>query len=254
MDKAKREQLEKRRSEFQKELDLKKIRDRRSYIISFLENADYKYSDLAFYFMMKVVEEVSDMTLDVYVQDEFYRPLGLVRTGFNPRNFVPLENIVPSEVDDYYRNQTLRGYVHDMGAAMMGGVCGHAGLFTNSYELGIIMQMLMNGGDYGGVSFMSPETVHKYTTRFSQSSRRGLGFDMREIDDKKYLNMSEKASSSTFGHLGFTGTCTFADPENGLVYVLLSNRTYPTMENNKFGRNNYRPRIQTAIYNSIMTE
>lgn len=215
------------------------------------KNTNYRYSDLAFYMIMRVVESQSNMKLDQYCTERFYQPLGMRRTCFNPRNAIPLKEIVPSEKDNYFRNQVIKGYVHDMGAAMLGGVSGHAGLFSSSYDLGILMQMLLNGGYYGGESYFKPKTVIEFTTRYPASTRRGIGFDMKELDESKYENMSPLASASTFGHLGFTGTCVFADPENELVYVLLSNRTYPTMENNAFGRKNFRPRIQSVIYNSI---
>ena len=167
------------------------------------------------------------------------------------RSKYELNEIVPSEKDAYFRNQLIHGHVHDMGAAMLGGVAGHAGLFSTSHDLAILMQMLLNGGDYGGRTFLKPQTVHEFTTRYKYSTRRGIGFDMKQLNLSKYENMSEYASVSTFGHLGFTGTCAFVDPEHNLVYILLSNRTFPTMENNKFGKENYRPRIQSAIYKSI---
>lgn len=215
------------------------------------KNNRYKYSDLGFYFAKRIVEKTTNLPLDVYLNETYYSPLGLRRTGYNPRQFVPLEAIVPTEKDNYFRNQVLHGYVHDMGAAMLGGVSGHAGLFTNSYELAVIMQMLLNGGNYGGKHFLNKEIVKKYTTRHPRSTRRGIGFDMKELNVSKYLNMSELASESAFGHLGFTGTCAFVDPKYDMIYILLSNRTFPSMKNNKFGRKNYRPRIQSIIYNSI---
>jgi CubicO group peptidase (beta-lactamase class C family) len=215
------------------------------------ENKKYKYSDIGFYFMMKVVEAQSGMTLDAYANHNFYQPLGMRYTSYNPKEKFALSNIVPSEKDSYFRNQVIHGHVHDMGAAMLGGVSGHAGLFSNSHDLAILMQMLLNGGYYGGKEYMSPQTVLEFTSRYQYSTRRGVGFDMKELDLSKYENMSEFASVSTFGHLGFTGTCTFVDPEHNIVYVMLSNRTYPTMENNKFGKKNYRPRIQSVIYNSL---
>jgi len=215
---------------------------------------NYRYSDLGFYFMMKVVEEKSGQPLNHFVREQFYEPLGLSHTGYNPRNFANVNDIVPSEKDSYFRNQVLKGHVHDMGAAMLGGVCGHAGLFSNSMEIGIIMQMLLNGGYYAGEQVLDPKTVIEFTTRYQGSTRRGIGFDMKELNLDKYENMSQMASPSTFGHLGFTGTCAFADPEHELVYIFLSNRTYPTMENKTFIRKNYRPRIQSMIYSSFLSQ
>jgi len=211
----------------------------------------YKYSDLGFYFMMKAVEGQSGQTLDQYTESNFYSPLGMKRTTFNPRQRFDLNSIVPSEKDSYFRNQIVHGYVHDMGAAMLGGVSGHAGLFSTTHDLAIMMQMLLNGGHYGGRSYVSPKTIMEFTSRYQYSTRRGIGFDMKELNEKKHENMSEFASVSTFGHLGFTGTCAFVDPEHDIVYIMLSNRTYPTMENNKFGKKNYRPRIQSVIYKSL---
>ncbi len=214
-------------------------------------NKKYRYSDLGFYFMMKVIEHNGGVTLDKYVQDQFYNPLGMTLTSYNPKDRYSIKKIVPSEKDAYFRNQVIQGHVHDMGAAMLGGVSGHAGLFSTSEDLAILMQMLLNGGNYGGTYYFSPQTVMEFTTRYKYSTRRGIGFDMKQLDLSKYENMSEYASPSTFGHLGFTGTCAFVDPEHNLVYILLSNRTYPTMENNTFGKKNYRPRIQSAIYLSM---
>jgi CubicO group peptidase (beta-lactamase class C family) len=114
--------------------------------------------------------------------------------------------------------------------------------------------MILNGGQYGGHFFFSPQTIQKFTKRFSQSTRRGLGFDMKELDESKTINMSELASEETFGHLGFTGCAAFADPKYDLIYIFLSNRTYPSMRNNKLGRNDYRPRIQSKIYESILQQ
>ena len=223
----------------------------RIYISELREKTTYRYSDLAFYLMMKVVENKSGMDFNQYCKSHFYDPLGLQTIGFNPRRVHSLNNIIPSEKDDYFRNQTVHGYVHDMGAAMLGGVSGHAGLFSNSYDLAVVMQMLLNGGYYGGRTYFKPQTVLEFTTRFSRSTRRAIGFDMKEINREKRDNMSTSASKSTYGHLGFTGTCTFVDPENNLVYVMLSNRTYPSMVNNKFGRKNYRPRVQSVIYSAL---
>ena len=116
------------------------------------------------------------------------------------------------------------------------------------------MQMLLNGGYYGGNQYLHPSTISYYTKRHWRSSRRGIGFDMKELDPDRTQNMSEKASKNTFGHLGFTGTAVFADPDHDLIYVFLSNRTYPSMNNNKFGKGDYRPKVQTVIYNALMTE
>lgn len=212
---------------------------------------NYLYSDLGFYIMQDIIEQTAGMSLDQYVRQEFYIPLGLRRTCFKPLENFDKSNIPPTESDDYFRMQEVRGYVHDMGAAMLGGVSGHAGLFSNSRELAVIMQMLLNKGVYGKRRYLNQQTVYTFTTRFNKSSRRGIGFDMKELDATKNKNMSALASSSTFGHLGFTGTCVWADPEKQLIYIFLSNRTYPSMHNDKLVKKDYRTRIQSVIYKSL---
>jgi len=212
----------------------------------------YKYSDLAFYLSHLIINKLTDEWLEDYVQQTFYRPLGLNRTLFKPKEIYDIKEIVPTEEDSYFRNQTVHGHVHDMGAAMLGGVSGHAGLFSNAYEMAVLGQMLLNGGYYGGQQFLSPQVVKQYTSRYKDSTRRGLGFDMKELNPDKKMNMSEKATPSTFGHLGFTGTAVWMDPENNMVFVILANRTYPSMHNNKYGKNNYRPKIHTVLYNALM--
>ncbi|NNF20594.1 MAG: serine hydrolase [Saprospiraceae bacterium] len=215
-------------------------------------NKDYRYSDLGYYLFKKVIENESKMSLDNYVEESFYKPLGLNNTMFNPLDKIPAQRIVPSEKDDYFRCQVVHGHVHDMGAAMLGGVCGHAGLFSSAGDMAVLMQLLLNGGSYGGNQYLKPETIQKFTRRYYKSSRRGLGFDMKELDLNKKLNIAEEASAMTFGHLGFTGISVFADPKHDLIYIFLSNRTYPSMKNSIFSRNNYRPRVQSVFYNAMM--
>lgn len=212
----------------------------------------YRYSDLAFYLLNWTVENKTMMQVDEYAKEHFYAPLGLRYTGFNPLYDHPISQIAPTERDNYFRMQTIRGFVHDMGAAMLGGISGHAGLFSNSLEVGILMQMLLNKGVYGDQRYLQEETIDYCTTRHEDSSRRGIGFDMKELDLDKTQNMSELASEEAFGHLGFTGCAAFADPEYDIVYVFLSNRTYPSMKNNRFGRNNYRPKVQSIIYKALI--
>ena len=134
---------------------------------------------------------------------------------------------------------------------MLGGVSGHAGLFSNSNDLAKIFQMLLNGGSYGWRQYLQPETVRQFTTRYASSTRRGIGFDMKELDEKLTANMSTLAGKNTFGHLGFTGTCVWADPDKKLIFIFLSNRTYPTMENSKLMDGDYRPKLQSLVYRAI---
>ena len=223
----------------------------RIYISELKKRKGYKYSDLAFYFMHKTIVNLVGEPLDTYTDKSFYCPLGLNNTGYLPLQKHDKSCIAPSELDNYFRKQKIQGHVHDMGAAMLGGVSGHAGLFSNAKELAIIYQMLLNGGSYGGTNYLDPETIKLFTTRYHESSRRGLGFDMKELKPNKSQNMSEMASKSTFGHLGFTGIAAFADPEENLVYVFVSNRTYPDMNNYKFGKGEYRPRVQSQLYKAM---
>ena len=218
------------------------------------EREGYRYSDLAFYLVHKAIRNITDKGVDEYAFENFYRPMGLRKSGFNPHLNFKNDRIVPSEEDVYFRRQRVQGYVHDMGAAMLGGVSGHAGLFSNTKEVAILMQMLLNGGYYGGRQYLSPETIKLFTTRYRLSSRRGIGFDMKELDPQRSLNMSELASDETFGHTGFTGAAVYADPKYNIIYVFLSNRTYPRMTNTKFIRNEYRPKVQSVIYKSLNRE
>jgi beta-glucosidase-like glycosyl hydrolase/CubicO group peptidase (beta-lactamase class C family) len=211
----------------------------------------YRYSDLGFYLMAKLVDRVSGLTVDEYAARHFYRPMGLETLRFNPLRTISRERIPPTEEDNYFRMAAVQGYVHDMGAGMMGGVSGHAGLFGSAHDIAALFQMLLQEGTYGGRRYLSPEVVREFTTRYPGEQRRGLGFDMRQMNENRHMNMAEDASSATFGHLGFTGTAVWADPNEDLVYVFLSNRTYPSMENNKLSRMNTRVKAHAAAYRAI---
>ena len=212
---------------------------------------NYEYSDLGFYLIARMVKQLSGQPLDEYVASNFYRPLGLEATTYNPWKHFPLSRIAPTERDNYFRLQTVQGYVHDMGAAMLGGVSGHAGLFATAHDVGVIMQMLLNGGAYGGHQYLQPATIHEFTTRHPRETRRGLGFDMPQLDPKKWINLPAAASENTFGHTGFTGTCAWVDPDKQLVYVFLSNRTYPSMNNYKLNKLKTRRRILSTVYEAL---
>jgi CubicO group peptidase (beta-lactamase class C family) len=201
--------------------------------------------------MQKVVEGQSGKPLDEFTMLNFYKPMGLRHTLFRPLLKFPAQYIAPSEIDNYFRMQTLQGHVHDMGAAMLGGVGGHAGLFSTAGDMAVLMQMLLNKGIYGGIRYLSPETIRLFTTRHYKSSRRGLGFDMKELDPSKSKSMSELASASTFGHTGFTGTAVWADPENNIVFVFCANRTYPFANNRTFNNKDFRNKIQSVVYKAM---
>ncbi|MEM7571307.1 MAG: glycoside hydrolase family 3 N-terminal domain-containing protein [Bacteroidota bacterium] len=211
----------------------------------------YYYSDLGFYLMAEIVNRLSAMPLDEYVEEHFYRPLGIQELVYRPLERFSKSRIPPTERDDYFRKQTVHGYVHDMGAAMLGGVSGHAGLFGRAHDLAIVFQMLLQDGFYGGRQYLKAETIRLFTQRYPGETRRGLGFDMKQLNPNRNMNMSKMASERAFGHLGFTGTCAWADPEEELVFIFLSNRTYPTMRNNRLGNLNFRPRAFTAAYRAM---
>ena len=218
-------------------------------------NGKYVYSDNDFIFLGKVVEQLSGMTLDEYVRKTFYEPLHLDATGFLPLQHVPVNRIVPTEREVQFRRQLLRGDVHDPGAAMFGGIAGHAGLFSTAYELAVIMQMLNNGGTIGQQTFFKPETVQKFIAYGSANSRRGLGFDKPEKDNatRKEPYPALSVSPSTFGHTGYTGTGVWADPENKIVYIFLSNRVHPEGgTNTKLLTMNVRGKVQDALYKVLL--
>lgn len=209
----------------------------------------YVYSDISMYVMKDIVERLSGLPLNQYVADNFYKPLGMQTAGFLPRNRFGKEQIIPTEQDTYFRKTLLEGYVHDQGAALVGGVSGHAGLFSSANDLAIIYQMLLNKGTYGGTQYFKPATVDMFTQRQSPISRRGLGFDRWDPDLSKAYP-SELASSQTFGHTGYTGTCVWVDPSRGLVYIFLSNRVNPSVSE-KLGNMKIRGRIQDVINRAI---
>ncbi|MFY7671692.1 glycoside hydrolase family 3 N-terminal domain-containing protein [Tenacibaculum sp. MEBiC06402] len=217
------------------------------------EREGYKYSDLGYYILKDIVERKYNKSLNEVVQEEFYRSLGLNRTSYLPLKKFKWTEVVPTEEDDYFRNQLLRGYVHDMGAAMQGGVGGHAGLFANANDVAKIMQMYLQDGYYGGVQYLLPETIEKFNKRYYSHvrNRRGLGFDKPQINPKEKPTCG-CVSDRSFGHSGFTGTYTWADPDTGILFVFLSNRVYPTMKNRKLVKSNVRTKIQRAIQEAII--
>jgi len=209
----------------------------------------YVYSDLGLCFMQQVIETLTSTTENTYVQEQFYNPLGMQTAGFLPLNRFTPDRIVPTEDEEVYRHALLDGYVHDPTAALMGGVAGHAGLFADANDLAILYQMMLNRGSYGGVQYIKAETVDLFTSKQSDVSRRGLGFDRWDpIVDHRYP--SQLASPQTYGHTGFTGTCVWVDPKYNLVYIFLSNRVNPAVSN-KLGNLNTRPRIQDVVYQAI---
>ncbi|TAE17401.1 MAG: hypothetical protein EAZ95_06470 [Bacteroidetes bacterium] len=194
------------------------------------EKGKYEYSDVGFYVLRQIVEKITGESIDKWVERNVYLPLGLNNTLFNPTKRFPLSQIAPTERDTYFRHQLIHGFVHDQGAAMAGGVAGHAGLFSTAYDLAVIMQMQIQKGRYGRKQFLQPETVELFTTQQFPTNRRGLGWD--KPDSTKRLNyIPDLSSQRSFGHSGFTGCVVWADPETEIVIVFLSNRIFPTVDN-----------------------
>lgn len=218
-------------------------------------SGDYRYSDLGYYFLKAIAEKVTGQPLNEYVAQHFYAPMGMTTTGYLPMNSFSRDEIVPTEKDNYFRKQLVHGYVHDPGAAMQGGVGGHAGVFSDAEDLAKIWQMYLNKGEYGGVRYIDSNTVAEFTKcqyclPDYKGNRRGIGFDKPVRGDEGGPTCS-CVSYASFGHTGFTGTISWADPEEDLIYIFLSNRIYPTAENKKLIHQNVRTDIMEVIYNSI---
>ena len=213
-----------------------------------LPSLQYKYSDFPYFILKKFIEKHYDKGLDELVQERFYQPLGANHTTYNPAAIFSDTQLVPTEIDNYYRHQTIQGYVHDMGAAMQNGVGGHAGIFSNSNDVAKIMQMYLQKGYYGGKRYLKTETVEKFNHCYYCGSgvRRGIGFDKPQSARKGQVSLA------SFGHSGFTGTYAWADPEEEIVYVFLSNRTYPNEGKNILQREGIRAEIQRLIYEAII--
>lgn len=209
----------------------------------------YVYSDISMYVMKEVAEHQTGIPIQDYIQQEFYRPLGMQTAGYLPLRRFPKQRIVPTENDRTFRKTLLQGDVHDQGAAMAGGIAGHAGLFAAANDLAIYSQLLLNRGTYGGDRYFREETVDVFTSKQSATSRRGLGFDRSDPDTSKAYP-SELASAATFGHTGYTGTCVWVDPEEQLIYIFLSNRVHPEVTT-KLYELNVRSRIQDIIYEAV---
>lgn len=214
---------------------------------------DYKYSDLGFISLKEFIESKYNSPLDKVIQDEFFLKMGITHLTYLPLQKFDIESIPPTEVDNYYRYTTVQGYVHDMGAAMQGGVAGHAGLFGSALDVAKVMQMYLNEGEYGGERFFSKSTFDTFNdcVYCEAGSRRGIGFDKPQPAGKPGPTCG-CVSMTSFGHTGFTGTMAWADPEKDLVYIFLANRTYPDATTNRLSKENVRENIQTVIYESIV--
>ena len=216
---------------------------------------NYVYSDLGFILLKYAVEEISGQNISRYCKDNFYNRLGMYNTDFKAAERLPNSRIVPSSNDKLYRKTEIKGSVHDPVAALLGGIAGHAGLFSTAEDLAKILQMYLNKGSYGGEYYLSPETIQTFTCQnntFPQN-RRGLGFDKPEPDTTKISPVCKLSPLSSYGHTGFTGIMAWCDPDNNLIYIFMSNRTYPNEFNSKLSEQNIRTCIQEVIYDQINT-
>ncbi|MDO1446950.1 glycoside hydrolase family 3 N-terminal domain-containing protein [Rhodocytophaga aerolata] len=217
------------------------------------EKPGYVYSDLSYYLYPQLVKKQTGQDFESYLKTTFYQPLGAYTLTYNPYKHFPLSRIVPTEYDSLFRKNQIHGRVHDEGAAMLNGLSGHAGLFGTANDLAKLMQMYLQKGMYGGRQFINAATLSEFTQcQFCESgNRRAIGFDKPDIIPSRSGSAAYSASKESFGHSGFTGTFTWVDPANDLLYVFLSNRVYPTRNNPKLGQLNTRTGIQQAVYEVI---
>ncbi len=219
------------------------------------EKPGYVYSDLHFYLYPEIVPNLTGQDFESYLKKTFYHPLGAYTLTFNPLRFFSKSQIIPTERDTFFRRTLLHGYVHDEGAAMLGGVSGHAGLFGTAGDLAKLMQLYLNGGSYGGQQFIKKEVLEEFIKcqYCNEGIHRGVGFDKPFLEyDAKRSAVAKDASLESFGHSGYTGTFTWVDPVHKLIYIFFSNRVYPTRDNRKLLDMSIRPRVQQAIYDALI--
>lgn len=217
-----------------------------------LDEKKYRYSDLPYYILKDYLESFYDVSLDALIQQRFYNTIGANYSTYNPLEKFDKTQVIPTEKDTYFRFDTVHGHVHDMGAAMQNGVGGHAGLFSNANDVAKLMQMYLQYGHYGGKQFLTPKTIDAFNTCYfcEEDNRRGVGFDKPQLDEEGPT--CGCISMTSFGHSGFTGTYAWADPEEEIIYVFLSNRTFPDSKNNRLLKENIRTEIQRLIYEAIL--
>jgi CubicO group peptidase (beta-lactamase class C family) len=212
---------------------------------------EYKYSDLGYYLLKQIIEKSYKDSLQNIANKYFYAPLGMNNTLYNPKwNGIDTNKIMPTEIEKNFRKSLLLGTVHDQGAALLGGVAGHAGIFTNTNDLAKYFQLLLNGGSYGGYKYFDQSTIQNFTSKQYPNNRRAIGFD-KPAPKGQDGPTCEAASLESFGHTGFTGTIAWADPKYNLIFIFLCNRVYPSAEVNTLAKQNIRPKIQQVIYDAI---
>ncbi|MDP4237872.1 MAG: serine hydrolase domain-containing protein [Bacteroidota bacterium] len=216
-----------------------------------LKSKTYLYSCINFILLKEIVETISGMSMDAFLDKEYYTPMKLANMVYLPLRTHRKEDVAPTLKTDYLRNGVIQGYVHDPDAAFLGGVSGNAGLFATARDVAAVYQMILNQGELDGKRYLSKETCRLFTTTTSNSGRRGLGYDKPVPANPMHSPCCISAPKSVYGHTGYTGTCCWVDPVNDLVYVFLSNRTYPNDGGNKLARMGIRTKIQEVIYQSL---
>lgn len=215
------------------------------------KRGQYRYSCLNFMLLKEAIENISKTDLNSYIRTNYFDKLGATTTTYQPLNYMPIDIIAPTEKDPFFRKQHLRGYVHDEGAALFGGISGNAGLFSNANDLAKLYQMWLNGGSYGDEQYISKESVELFTTTKSSISRRGLGFDKPDPRNSRTSPTSPGTPIEVYGHTGYTGTCFWVDPKNEMIYIFLSNRVNPSRSPNRLSTLEIRERIQEELYKAL---
>jgi len=211
----------------------------------------YLYSDVGYYYVKRIIERISGQPLNDYLLTQVYEHMSLPTMGYQPLKRMKKEVLAPTEKDNYFRKKLIHGYVHDQGAAMMGGVAGHAGLFSNSFDVAQVLQMTLNHGEYNGHKFFDKETIDLYTSKqLLGKNRKGATWDRVRLEGKG--PSSDYVSTKSYGHSGFTGTLVWVDPDYDLVYVFLSNRVHPNASNSILLKTDVRTKIQDVIYESML--
>jgi len=208
------------------------------------------YSDLGLMVLQHLVERLANQSLDIFATKNFYEPLAMSTTRFNPLSHISKAQIAPTENDNLFRERLLQGTVQDQTAAMLGGVSGHAGLFSSASDLVKLLQMNLNKGSFGNKQFLTESTINLFTNSYSTRSQRVLGWDKPPSDGESNF-ISNKVSPSSYGHSGYTGTLVWIDPEKDLVFVFLSNRVNPSAANNKINTLKIRRKVMDVVYKSL---
>ena len=221
------------------------------------EEKTYRYSGLLFLLLPEIIENITGEDFETYLKKQVYEPIGASTLTYNPLNTYPIERIIPTELDTFFRNRQVQGTVHDEAAAMLDGVSCNAGLFGTAEDLAKLFQLYLNKGTYNGKEIIQPAAVEEFTKyQYTENgNRRGLGFDKPLLEYQANSSyVAKSASPQSYGHSGFTGTFVWADPQHEVVVVFLSNRVYPTRANRKLYTLNIRPRLHQVVYDAIGQE